>query len=89
MQVSYGLSDDRIDVFSNFYRTVPSIVTLNQARVYLLARFKWYRIGILGSHHSNYNYVRAYVLNTSRNPFIICRVCIYLYKLYMHACQTY
>ncbi len=59
MQVSYGLYDDRVDGFPSFYRTIPSIIFLNQARVKLLAHFKWYRIGILGSQQSDYSYVSA------------------------------
>ncbi len=57
MQVSYGLSDKRVDVYRNFYRTIPSILALNQARVKLLDYFTWYRIGILGSQQSDYSYV--------------------------------
>ena len=56
-QVSYGLADNRLNEYPNFFRTVPSMDTLNSARLTLLYHFQWYRIGILGSSQKVYNYV--------------------------------
>lgn len=62
LQISYGLTDDRFNSHNLFYRTLPSVKSLNQARIKLLVNFDWLRIGILSSSQIQYRYVSLHDL---------------------------
>ena len=47
-QVSYGATDTLLN-YRYFYRNLPSDQFLNEARLILLVKFQWYKVGTLAS----------------------------------------
>lgn len=69
-QVSYGSTSPTLSKkqkYPLFFRTIPSDAACNKARVALLRKFNWLKVGLIGQNDIINSEVRQFLLAPARN----------------------